>query len=78
MAGQDVSFRRDGRAVSVGHLPIPVSLTVWTPVRFGKEMDASFMRDLENSRQIEFAQWQQRSVLERIEEAISGRLEPLL
>ena len=52
--------------------------TVVLSVRFGKEMDASFMRDLENSRQIEFAQWQQRSVLERIEEAISGSLEPLL
>jgi cardiolipin synthase A/B len=51
-----------------------VVLSVW----FGAQMDASFMHDLENSRQIEFAQWQQRSVLERIEEAIAGSLEPML
>jgi cardiolipin synthase len=46
--------------------------------RFGQQMNAAFMNDLKNSEQIEAAVWQHRFVLERIEEAIAGRLEPLL
>jgi cardiolipin synthase len=52
--------------------------TVVLSVRFGQQMDASFIRDLQNSQEVETAQWQQRSVIERIVEAIAGRLEPML
>jgi hypothetical protein len=41
-------------------------------------LSASFTRDLQDSEQLEPAQWQQRSVIERIEEAIAGSLEPML
>lgn len=52
--------------------------TVVLSVHFGQQMNASFMRDLQNSQEVEPAQWQQRSVIERIVEAIAGRLEPML
>ncbi|MFZ2063513.1 MAG: phospholipase D-like domain-containing protein [Candidatus Binatus sp.] len=52
--------------------------TVVLSVRFGQEMNASFMRDLQNSEQLDSAAWQQRSVLERIEEAFARSLEPML
>ena len=52
--------------------------TVVLSVRFGQQMNASFMRDLENSQQLDAALWQQRSMLERIEEAIARSLEPML
>jgi hypothetical protein len=41
-------------------------------------MSASFARDLQNSQQLDYATWQQRSVLERIEEVMAGSLKPLL
>jgi cardiolipin synthase A/B len=52
--------------------------TVVLSVRFGQQMNASFMRDLENSQQLDAALWQQRSMLERIKEAIARSLEPML
>jgi cardiolipin synthase A/B len=52
--------------------------TVVLSVRFGQQMNASFTRDLENSQQLDAALWQQRSMLERIEEAIARSLEPML
>jgi cardiolipin synthase A/B len=47
-------------------------------VRFGGEMDASFMSDLKNSQQVDAAEWQNRSVLEKLEEAITARLKPMM
>ncbi len=52
--------------------------TVVLSVRFGDEMNAAFMRDLKNSEQIEATEWQQRSPIERIEEAIARTLKPML
>jgi cardiolipin synthase len=52
--------------------------TVVLSVRFGQQMSASFARDLQNSQQLDYATWQQRSVLERIEEVMAGSLKPLL
>ena len=46
--------------------------------RFGAQMNATFMNDLKNSEQIEAAVWQHRFVLERIEEAITVHMAPLL
>ena len=52
--------------------------TVVLSVRFGDQMNASFMRDLKNSEQIDVAEWQQRSPIERIEEVIARTLKPML
>jgi cardiolipin synthase len=52
--------------------------TVVLSVRFGQQMNASFTRDLQDSQQLDPAQWQQRSVLERIEEVIARSLKPML
>lgn len=46
--------------------------------RFGQEMNAAFMNDLKNSLQIDPAVWQHRSLLERIEEAITTLFEPMM
>jgi cardiolipin synthase len=47
-------------------------------VRFGGQMNELFMRDLKNSQQIDATVWQERSVLERIDEAIAKSLQPML
>ena len=47
-------------------------------VPFGQEMNAQFMNDLENSQQIDSSVWQERSVIERLEEAITGCMGPML
>ncbi len=52
--------------------------TVVLSVGFGQQMSASFNRDLQDSEQLDAGLWQQRSVLERIEEAISQSLERTL
>jgi cardiolipin synthase len=52
--------------------------TVVLSVRFGQQMNASFTRDLQNSQQLDPTCWQQRSVLERIEEVIARSLKPML
>ena len=52
--------------------------TVVLSVRFGGQMNDSFMRDLKNSKQIDASVWQERSVLERIDEAIARSLKPML
>jgi cardiolipin synthase len=52
--------------------------TVILSVRFGRQMNAVFMNDLENSQAIDSSRWQDRSVIERIEEAITGCLQPMM
>ena len=52
--------------------------TVVLSLRFGGEMNAAFIRDLENSEQINATLWQQRSPIERIEEVIARTLKPML
>ncbi len=52
--------------------------TVVLSLRFGSEMNAAFIRDLENSEQIDATEWQQRSPIERIEEVIARTLKPML
>jgi cardiolipin synthase len=52
--------------------------TVVLSVHFGQEMNASFTHDLQNSQQLDAATWQQRPVLERIEEVIARSLKPML
>jgi len=52
--------------------------TVVLSVRFGQEMNASFMRDLQNSQQLDSITWQRRSVFERIDEAFARSIEPML
>ncbi len=52
--------------------------TVVLSVRFGTQMNESFMRDLKNSEQIDASVWEKRSALERIDEAIARSLEPML
>ncbi len=52
--------------------------TVVLSLRFGGQMNDSFMRDLKNSEQIDATVWQQRSALERIDEAIARSLKPML
>jgi cardiolipin synthase A/B len=52
--------------------------TVILSVRFGRQMDETFMRDLEDSRRIDPAEWQHRSALERIEESITGFMKPMM
>jgi cardiolipin synthase len=52
--------------------------TVVLSVRFGGQMNESFMRDLKNSEQIDATVWEQRSALERIDEAIARSLKPML
>ena len=46
--------------------------------KFGDEMDLMFKNDLEDSEQIELAQWNERSLLERLREALAEIIEPLL
>jgi len=46
--------------------------------RFGQKMSAAFMNDLKNSEQIDATDWQHRFLLERIDEAICARLEPIM
>jgi len=45
---------------------------------FGDEMNLMFKNDLEDARQIELVQWDQRSLLERLREALAKLIEPLL
>lgn len=45
---------------------------------FGEEMDLMFKNDLEDSEQIELAQWKERSLLERLKERFAELIEPLL
>src|ERR1700722_14620787 len=52
--------------------------TVVLSVRFGQQMSASFTRDLQDSQQLDYVTWQQRSVLERIEEVVARSLKPML
>ena len=52
--------------------------TVVLSVRFGGQMNDSFMHDLKNSEQIDATVWEQRSALERIDEAIARSLKPML
>ena len=52
--------------------------TVVLSLRFGGQMNDSFMRDLKNSEQIDATVWEQRSALERIDEAIARSLKPML
>jgi len=52
--------------------------TVILSVRFGRQMNETFISDLENAQEIDSAIWQQRSLLERVKEAISGRLRPMM
>jgi cardiolipin synthase A/B len=52
--------------------------TVVLSVRFGREMNASFMRDLKHSQQVNATAWQHRSVLEKIEEATTAHLKPMM
>jgi cardiolipin synthase A/B len=52
--------------------------TVVLSLRFGDQMNESFMRDLKNSEQIDATVWEQRSALERIDEAIARSLKPML
>jgi cardiolipin synthase A/B len=52
--------------------------TVALSLRFGGQMNDSFMRDLKNSEQIDATVWEQRSALERIGEAIARSLKPML
>ena len=52
--------------------------TVVLSVRFGGQMNESFMRDLKDSEQIDASVWEQRSALERIDEAIARTLKPML
>jgi cardiolipin synthase len=46
--------------------------------KFGDEMNLMFKNDLEDSQQIELAQWDQRSLPERLREAVAELIEPLL
>jgi cardiolipin synthase A/B len=46
--------------------------------QFGREMNETFMSDLKDSEQINATDWQHRSILERIREAIAARFEPAL
>ncbi len=52
--------------------------TVILSVRFGRQMNATFMSDLDNSQQITSDAWQQRSVFERLEEDLTGYLKPMM
>ncbi|MBV8359191.1 MAG: cardiolipin synthase B [Deltaproteobacteria bacterium] len=45
---------------------------------FGDEMDLMFKNDLEESKNIELAQWKERSLLERLREHFAEMIEPLL
>jgi cardiolipin synthase A/B len=46
--------------------------------RFGDEMDLMFKNDLEDSEPIELAQWNRRSLLERLKERFAELIQPLL
>jgi len=46
--------------------------------RFGDEMNLMFKNDLEDSRQIDLAQWKERSLPERLKEFFAELIEPLL
>lgn len=52
--------------------------TVVLSVGFGQRMQEMFMSDLENARRIDSERWQRRSILKRFEEAIAGRLQPMM
>ncbi len=52
--------------------------TVILSMRFGRQMNATFMSDLENSQQITSDAWRQRSVFERLEEDLTGYLKPMM
>jgi len=41
-------------------------------------MNLMFHQDMEDYEEIKLVQWKKRSVFERIEESISGSMEPLL
>ncbi len=52
--------------------------TVILSVRFGRQMNATYMSDLENSRQITSDAWQQRSVFDRLKEDLTGYMTPMM
>ncbi len=54
-----------------------INATILSP-RFGAEMDRMFMSDLANANQIDARQWESRSWLERVKEAVARLMEPLL
>jgi len=45
---------------------------------FAEQMNRMFRSDIENSEHIELRRWEQRSLLERIEESLAGDLQRLL
>jgi cardiolipin synthase A/B len=45
---------------------------------FGDEMNRMFRSDMENSTQIDLAQWKHRGLCERVEETVARMVEPLL
>jgi cardiolipin synthase len=45
---------------------------------FGDEMNRMFRSDMENSTQIDLAQWKHRGLCERLEETAARMIEPLL
>ncbi len=52
--------------------------TVVLSLRFGQQMNEAFMSDIENSERIDATDWQQRFFLEKVEEAITGWLQPMM
>ena len=52
--------------------------TVILSTEFGQEMNAVFMNDLKNSKQVDPIEWQHRSLLEKWEEAITAHFTPAL
>jgi cardiolipin synthase A/B len=52
--------------------------TVILSVRFGQQMNAAFMSDLENAREVNPARWHHRSVFKRVEEDIAWHLKPMM
>jgi cardiolipin synthase A/B len=52
--------------------------TVVLSVRFGDQMNEMFMSDLHNAREVQLAQWQERSWFERLKESIAQFLQPML
>lgn len=52
--------------------------TVILSMRFGQKMNQTFLRDLENSRQVDPVAWQQRPIVERIEESVTRWMKPTM
>jgi cardiolipin synthase A/B len=52
--------------------------TVVLSVRFGQQVNEMFMNDLKNAREVNFSEWQERSIYERFKESIAQFLQPML